>query len=60
MVFWQRVLVLLVTMLAFSFIVGVIWKSLFGFELPGYISGVVGGLAAVPLWELLKKVKPKS
>ena len=58
MVFWQRVLILLVAMLAVSFIVGLIWSSLLGFELPGYVSGVVGGLTAVPLWDLLKK-KPK-
>jgi hypothetical protein len=60
MPFWQRSLVLLVAMMAVSFIFGLIWNSVFGFDLPAYVSGVVGGLTAVPLWELLKRVKPKK
>lgn len=60
MPFWQRSLVLVVAMLAVSFIIGIIWHSVFGFNLPGYASGVVGGLTAVPLWDLLKRVKPKQ
>lgn len=59
MVFWQRALILLVAMIAVSAIFGAIWNSVFGFELPGYAAGVVGGLTAVPVWDLLKKVKPK-
>ena len=60
MPFWQRSLVLLVAMMAASFIFGMIWHSLFGFNLPGYVSGVVGGITAVPLWDILKRVKPKQ
>ena len=59
MPFWQRILILLAAMMAASFIVGIIWQYLFGFVLPSYISGVIGGLTAVPLWDLLKRVKPK-
>jgi len=59
MVFWQRSLVLVAVMIAVSYIFGMVWHSLFGFNLPGYVSGVVGGLVAVPLWDLLKKIKPK-
>jgi len=33
---------------------------MFGFSLPGYASGMVGGLTAVPLWDLLKRVTPKQ
>jgi hypothetical protein len=47
-------------MLVISFTVGLISRSLFGFGLPDYASGVVGGLTAIPLWELLKRVKAKS
>ena len=60
MPFWQRALVLVAAMIAVSFVFGMIWTSIFGFNLPGYASGVVGGLTAVPLWDLLKKVKPKQ
>jgi uncharacterized membrane protein YhdT len=60
MPFWQRILILLVAMMAASFIVGIIWQYLFGFVLPSYVSGVIGGLTAVPLWDLLKRVKPKA
>lgn len=60
MPFWQRSLILLVAMMAISFLVGLLWSSLFGFNLPSYVSGVVGGLTAVPLWDLLKRVGPKK
>jgi hypothetical protein len=32
----------------------------FGFVLPAYVTGVIGGLTAVPLWDLLKRIKPKK
>ena len=60
MPFWQRSLILLAAMMAISFLVGYLWNSLFGFNLPSYVSGVVGGLTAVPLWDLLKRVGPKK
>jgi len=57
MPFWKRALITLVAMLAVSFVIGSIWRSLFGFGLPDYASGVVGGLTAIPLWEFLKRVE---
>jgi len=60
MPFWQRSLILLAAMMSISFLVGYLWLSLFGFSLPSYVSGVVGGLTAVPLWDLLKRIKPKQ
>jgi len=59
MPFWQRSLILLVAVMAVSFIVGILWHSVFGFNLPTYVSGVIGGLSAVLIWDLLKKSKPK-
>ena len=59
MPFWQRFLVLLAAVMGVSFVVGYIWYSLFGFNLPAYISGVIGGLSAVLIWDMLKKTKPK-
>ena len=47
-------------MIIVSFVVGFIWRTVFNFSLPDYVSGMVGGLTAVPLWEFLKRVKPKE
>jgi hypothetical protein len=60
MPFWQRLLITLLAMAATSLVVGLIWRALFGFELPSYLAGVVGGLTAVPVWELLKRIAPRT
>ena len=60
MSFWQRSLVTLLAMLVVSFVMGFVWRTMFGFGLPDYISGVIGGLTAIPLWEFMKRVKPKQ
>jgi hypothetical protein len=57
---WQRLLITLIAMVAASFVVGLIWRALFGFELPSYLGGVIGGLTAVPVWEFLKRVRPRT
>ena len=56
---WQRLLITLVTMVGASFIVGLIWSAIFTTEIPSYLSGLIGGLTAVPVWEFLKRVGPK-
>lgn len=60
MSFWQRFLILLVAVVAISFVVNLVFNWLFNFALPAYVSGVVGGLTAVPVWDLLKRIKPKQ
>ena len=60
MVFWQRLLITVLVMLATSFIMGAIWRSTFNMMIPSYIAGVIAGLAALPVWEFLKKIKPKK
>ena len=60
MPFWQRLVITVVAMIAASFIVGLIWDALFGFQIPSYLSGIIGGLTALPVWEFLKRVGPKS
>jgi hypothetical protein len=60
MPFWQRLLVTLIAMAATSLVVGLIWRQLFGFELPSYLAGVIGGLTAVPVWEFLKRIRPRT
>ena len=60
MPFWQRLSITFVAMLAASFILGVFWRSIFNVPLPSYLAGVIGGLTALPVWEFLKRIKPKE
>ncbi|MEE4263954.1 MAG: hypothetical protein V2I56_14790 [Desulfobacteraceae bacterium] len=60
MKFWQRLVMTLVAIVVASFIVGLVWQQLFGFGLPSYVGGVIGGLTAVPVWEFLKRVSPQK
>jgi Na+/glutamate symporter len=57
---WQRLLLTIVAMFAASWIVGLLWHSIFSLQLPSYIAGMVGGLAALPCWELLKRIRPSK
>jgi ABC-type sugar transport system permease subunit len=54
---WQRLLTMLATMILTSFVAGLLWRWLFDAEIPNYLSGVVGGATAVPMWELLKSIE---
>lgn len=56
---WQRLLITLVTMLLTSLLAGLLWRSFFNADIPTYLSGVVGGVTAVPVWELLKRVQTR-
>jgi hypothetical protein len=58
--FWQRVLALLVAVLVISLLFNMLWHWLFNFALPAYVSGLVGGMTAVPVWDALKRIKPKT
>ena len=57
---WLRALITLIAMLAVSYLIGYMTMSLLKFDLPDYAAGVVGGVTAVPVWEFLKRIKPKS
>ena len=57
---WQRLVITVVVMLATSYVAGLIWHALFGFNLPSYGAGLVGGLAAIPVWDLLQRIQPKG
>ena len=59
MPFWQRLIITLLAMIAASFVIGLIWTALFSIGLPSYLGGVIGGLTALPVWELLKRIGPK-
>ena len=58
--FWQRLLLTIVAMFAASWIVGLLWHSIFSFQLPSYVAGMIGGLAALPCWEFLKRIRPSK
>ncbi len=58
--FWQRLAVTIIAMLAASWVAGLIWHAIFNFPLPSYVGGVVGGLAALPLWDLLRRIRPSN
>ena len=55
---WQRLLITLAIMLLTSFIAGLLWRWVFNAEIPSYLSGLVGGITAIPIWEFLKRVGP--
>ena len=60
MAFWKRLVITILAMLAASFIAAQIWKSTFNTLLPSYLAGIIGGLTALPVWELLKRISPKT
>lgn len=51
----QRFVYTIIAVVVVSFLVGQLWRYIFEARIPGYLSGLVGGLAAVPVWELLKR-----
>lgn len=57
---WQRLVVTLIAMLAAGLVAGLGWRQLFAAPLPDYLGGLVGGLVAVPVWEFLKRIRPKG
>ena len=56
--FWQRLLITIAVMLLISYVAGVLCESLFGFPIPSYIAGAIGGLASIPTWDFLKRIRP--
>ncbi len=57
---WQRLGVTLATMLLTSFVAGLLWRGVFNTDMPSYLSGLVGGITAVPVWEFLKRIGPTT
>jgi uncharacterized membrane protein AbrB (regulator of aidB expression) len=54
---WQRLLLTVLAMLAVSFLAGLLWGRMFDARLPSFLGGIVGGLTAIPVWEILKRLK---
>jgi hypothetical protein len=60
MPFWKRLLITIIAMLATSFVAGWIWEATYNTLMPNYFAGVIGGLTALPVWELLRWVGSKG
>lgn len=52
---WLRLFITALVMLAMSFAAGQLWRSALNFQMPSYLAGVIGGVSALPIWELLKR-----
>ena len=46
--------------LAVSYVASIVWGVIFAASLPSYVSGLLGGLAALPAWETLKRLRKKD
>lgn len=57
---WLRILLTAGAVVLVGFFAGLIWMSVFQKEMPTYLSGLLGGLAAMPVWEMLKRIKIQS
>lgn len=51
---WKRLLITFAAMVVASLVVGLLWRGLFDTGIPSYFSGVVGGVAALVVWEFLR------
>jgi hypothetical protein len=60
MAFWKRLLITLLAMLAGSVAASQIWWAALHTPMPSYLSGIIGGLIALPVWEFLKRINPKT
>jgi hypothetical protein len=56
MALWLRILLTMGAVVLVGFFAGLIWMTAFNREMPAYLSGLLGGLAAMPVWEMLKRV----
>ena len=56
--FWLRLLLTIVVMLVTSYLAGLLWQRIMGLPLPSYAAGAIGGLAALPAWDFLKRIRP--
>lgn len=58
--FWQRLPVTVGVMLLTSYLAGLVSQNIFGIPIPSYVAGAIGGLAAIPTWDFLKRIRPSQ
>ncbi len=56
---WHKLLITVAAMLVASFVAGRLWLIAFEFVIPSYLAGMAGGLAALPVWELLRWIEAR-
>lgn len=54
MIFWKRAIATLIVMLMASILAGLVWHSLFDARIPSYLSGMLGGIVGLIVWEFLR------
>jgi hypothetical protein len=59
MAFWVRVLIMVAAMVLASTVASRIWFWAVHSDIPGYLSGAIGGITAVFVWELLRSWRRK-
>ena len=57
MTFPRRAVITLAAMVIASFVAGMLWKGAFDARIPSYLSGLVGGVSALLVWEWLRSWK---
>lgn len=50
----KRLLITLIFMVVASFLVGLVWRGMFDARIPSYLSGLIGGVSALAIWEFLR------
>ncbi len=56
---WTKIIITIIAMLVASFLAGRLWFIAFDVLMPSYLAGMVGGLAAIPVWELMRWISTK-
>jgi len=56
--FWQRLVLTILVMLVTSYLAGLACEKSLGFPLPSYAAGAIGGMASLPIWDFLKRIRP--
>jgi hypothetical protein len=58
MLLCQRLAITVLAMLVMSLIAEFVWRNVFNADMLSYLAGMVGGLTAIPIWELVKETSP--
>jgi hypothetical protein len=56
--FSQRLLITIAMTLGVGYLAGLMWHLVFGLGVPAHLAGVIGGLATLPTWHFLKRIRP--
>lgn len=57
---YLRLAITVAAMLVTSFVAGSVWREIFGMRIPSYLSGMIGGLSCLPIWEFLRRYRSKE